>query len=125
MTSIKKSKNSKYIAGRDFEYQLISLFEKQGFYCVRSAGSKGLYDIVVLKNKDRFFCVQCKVSKTLSNQLLENSISFKELLALLEKDKISFKENFIKNNFFDFSDKFFEILAVKNNRKLHFFCNFE
>lgn len=49
----------RYIKGRRKEYDRIKYLEAQGYYCIRSAGSKGLFDIVAL-NKNEIILEQVK-----------------------------------------------------------------
>jgi len=41
--------NKRYTRGRNFEYLIMDLLRKRGYFCVRSAGSKGPVDIVAIK----------------------------------------------------------------------------
>ena len=43
--------NLGYQRSRRREYQVKHLFEKEGWYCIRSAGSKGEADIVCIRSK--------------------------------------------------------------------------
>ena len=40
--------NKQYIKGRDFEYRVKEHYEKEGYFVVRSAGSKGIADLVAI-----------------------------------------------------------------------------
>lgn len=49
--------------GITFENALKNHFEKQGYFVIRSAGSKSPADIVVISN-DKLIFVQCKATKS-------------------------------------------------------------
>lgn len=40
------SKN--YVSGRNFEYRVMRYLRKNGYYCIRAYGSKGLFDIIAV-----------------------------------------------------------------------------
>jgi len=49
-----------YEKGRKFEYEVKQLFERHGWFCIRSAGSKKI-DLVCIKN-GRVLLIECKRS---------------------------------------------------------------
>jgi len=51
--------NRNYQKGYRFERRIFSYFSNNGFYCVRSAGSHGVFDILAVY-RGRIFGVQCK-----------------------------------------------------------------
>jgi len=57
--------NKSYKKGYMFERQIFHLFESAGFYCVRSAGSHGVFDIIAIKHGISFG-VQCKYNNHIS-----------------------------------------------------------
>lgn len=59
---LKGSKNSPYKKGRNFEYRVKAKFQKAGYYCIRSAGSKGAADLIAYGNGKVLF-IQCKLGK--------------------------------------------------------------
>jgi Holliday junction resolvase len=52
----------RYAKGRRLEYMVIESLKRDGWYTVRSAGSKGIADIVALK-PSKVALVQCSVGK--------------------------------------------------------------
>lgn len=56
----KMSGSKAYKVGRRFEYYCMNFFRKEGYYCIRSAGSKGIIDFVALGNNKRVYLIQCK-----------------------------------------------------------------
>jgi len=59
--------NPNYIAGRNFEYEVMAHYRKLGYYCFRSAGSHSEADIICLKQRvtdwDEYYMplvIQCK-----------------------------------------------------------------
>jgi Holliday junction resolvase len=40
--------NKRYVSGRNFEYKVKEHYEKEGYYVVRTAGSKGIADLVAI-----------------------------------------------------------------------------
>lgn len=48
-----------YAGGRDFEHRTRRLLEDNGWWCQRSAGSKGAVDLIAVKPGQTLF-VQCK-----------------------------------------------------------------
>lgn len=53
---------TRYSKGRRFEYEVKKKFEEAGFFCVRSAGSHGVFDLLCVRNGIPWG-VQCKVGK--------------------------------------------------------------
>lgn len=43
--------SSNYVKGRRFEYSTMSFLRKNGYYCIRSYGSKGLFDVIAVPSK--------------------------------------------------------------------------
>lgn len=43
-----KKKRTNYERGRDFEYRVMEYLEGLGMYCMRSAGSHGIFDIIAV-----------------------------------------------------------------------------
>ncbi len=50
---------SRYAAGRRFEWKVRDQLQDQGYFVIRSAGSKGAVDLAAFKKSDWLF-VQCK-----------------------------------------------------------------
>ena len=44
--------NRNYIKGRNYEYRAMRILEKDGYYCLRSAGSHKAFDILALLQRD-------------------------------------------------------------------------
>ena len=66
-----KSTRPPYVKGRDFEYYVIRKLERNGYYCVRSAGSHTHYDVVAIGN-GHVLLIQCRIGRLLSrNKILE------------------------------------------------------
>jgi Holliday junction resolvase len=68
------SPNAKYVAGRAFEYHVKKQLEKEGYWCMRSAGSKGQVDIVAVAPDGFAYFIQCsraKKNKAECNSLYE------------------------------------------------------
>lgn len=70
--------NKNYINGRNFEYKVKKIWEDQGYYVIRSAGSHGIADLVALDFDGQYTSVvliQCKtrgvISKKDKEELLE------------------------------------------------------
>jgi Holliday junction resolvase len=57
------SPNAKYVAGRTFEYKVKKQLEDEGYFCVRSAGSKGQVDIIAVAPDGFCFFIQCSRAK--------------------------------------------------------------
>ena len=71
--------NKNYVNGRSFEYRVKRRLEADGYYVVRSAGSKGKVDLLAVKDGNAAF-VQCKrhgaIDKEEANKLYEISLQF-------------------------------------------------
>lgn len=56
--------NKNYINGRAKEYRIIHRLEKEGWYCIRSAGSHKAIDIIAMRRSPdgiiELYCVQSK-----------------------------------------------------------------
>jgi len=88
--------NKRYIAGRNFEYRVKEHYEKEGYYVVRTAGSKGIADLVAIPNRKDFIeyalLIQCKrisykkVSKQEVRKLLETASKYKAIPVLATKE---------------------------------------
>ena len=96
--------NRRYIKGRNFEYRVKEHYEKEGYFVVRSAGSKGIADLVAIyKNnppKQHLpLIIQCK------------NMSYKRV----PKKEIK--------RFLDFASKYWcvPVVATKRGRKLVLF----
>ena len=53
----------KYSKGARFENEVIKFLKKQGMYCIRSAGSKGIVDVIAMKRYCGLtfvYLIQCK-----------------------------------------------------------------
>jgi len=59
-----------YVRGRRFEYEVKKKMEDDGYFCVRSAGSRGLVDLLCVKKGSRPVMVQCKRSTKCSGSAL-------------------------------------------------------
>jgi Holliday junction resolvase len=57
---------NKYAKGARLERRVIHELESKGWFCVRSAGSKGAVDIVAFKGEDRLFIQAKNDGKSLS-----------------------------------------------------------
>jgi len=70
--------NSKlYKRGRQFEYFVMDKKKKQGFFCMRSAGSKGFADIIAIK-KGRIEFIQAKMGCSMQKSEREGLIELAE-----------------------------------------------
>lgn len=52
-----------YSKGAKFENDVIKFLTKNGMYCIRSAGSKGIVDVIAIKrygDKTFVYLIQCK-----------------------------------------------------------------
>jgi Holliday junction resolvase len=56
-----------YSRGAAFERKIKKQYEAEGYYVIRSAGSKGPLDLVALKH-DSFVFIQCKLRKPTSRE---------------------------------------------------------
>ena len=57
----------KYSKGAKFERDVIKFLEKNGNYCIRSAGSKGIVDVIAMKKYcgvTFVYLIQCKYGNT-------------------------------------------------------------
>ena len=72
--------NKNYQSGRSFEYRVKKYFEKQGYYVMRSAGSKSPFDLIAIETNytkgklisTHILLIQCKHgSKVLPKERLE------------------------------------------------------
>jgi len=61
--------------GRRNEYKSIKLLESKGYYCVRSAASKGLFDIVAI-SPTKILLVQVKTGRPASQKELTKMTDF-------------------------------------------------
>jgi len=61
-----------YRKGYKFEREIFNIFQSAGYYCIRSAGSHGVFDIVAIKDGITFG-IQCKYN---------NHITTRELIAM-------------------------------------------
>jgi len=65
-----------YSKGRAFEWKVRGKLEEHGFFCLRSAASRGSYDIVAWHNDLKFIlAIQCKhrLYKNMAAKFLENA----------------------------------------------------
>lgn len=77
-----------YAKGRAFEYQIMGILTRMGYYVARSAGSHGIFDIFgVHKFSKQIIIVQCK-----RNKVNKRTTSLKEELINL----LALKANYIK-----------------------------
>lgn len=51
--------NKRYVAGRNFEYQMIEIFKKGGYSTYRTAGSHSAIDVICM-NETELILIQCK-----------------------------------------------------------------
>lgn len=57
--------NPNYIAGRNFEYDVMRAYREAGYDCLRMAGSHGYFDVVAVhKTQPVIDLIQCKVVNT-------------------------------------------------------------
>ena len=63
-----------YKKGRTFEYFIMNKKRKDGFFCMRSAGSKGFADIIAIK-KGRIEFIQAKIGTSMQKAEREGLIS--------------------------------------------------
>lgn len=61
--------NSKYQHGRQAEHRAIQALTKQGYECMRAAGSKGAWDILAWKDNMPVRHIQVKSEGRLTNKL--------------------------------------------------------
>jgi len=59
--------NKRYRAGANFERRVRKYFERDGFFVIRSAGSRGLVDLAVFGPSGQAIFIQCKRRGKLSN----------------------------------------------------------
>ena len=90
--------NKRYIAGKKFEYKVKEHYEKEGYYVVRTAGSKGIADLVAIPNRENYFLpelallIQCKktsykkLSKREIREFLETASKYKAIPILATKE---------------------------------------
>ena len=50
----RRSGNTNYVKGRNFEYSVMRNLRAKGYYCIRSYGSKGLYDVLAIPPSREF-----------------------------------------------------------------------
>lgn len=85
----KKPKTSQYKLGRSFEYRVKKHFEKDGYYVIRAASSKGAFDLVAI-NHEHVYLIQCKRSGGIKKSELDEAISIalkiKRKFILVEPD---------------------------------------
>jgi Holliday junction resolvase len=53
--------NSNYVRGRAIEYKIIAFLSENGYYAIRSAGSKGVFDVIAF-NGEHIRFVQAKLT---------------------------------------------------------------
>lgn len=56
--------NKNYIRGRAFEHKRRKAWERDGYVCARTAGSKSPFDIIAIKPGGCVCLVQCKSTKS-------------------------------------------------------------
>jgi len=61
--------------GRRNEYKTIHVLEEEGYYCVRSAGSKGLFDIIAIRPND-IKMIQVKTNRKPTKQEVDKLWTF-------------------------------------------------
>jgi len=69
---------TRYSRGRRFEHEVRKLLERKGYFCVRSAGSRGVFDLLCVRNGIPWG-IQCRlgdVSKREKEKLLETGRKF-------------------------------------------------
>jgi len=100
--------NKRYIKGRNFEYQIKKMLERDGYYVIRSAGSHGAFDLVAIKgNEVKLFQLKnVRSRKKMSSEIF--CITVKEYL----KNKKYYKGKIIR-----FLDIPFKQFLVKKNKK--------
>ena len=62
-----------YEKGYRFERYIFSKLSESGFYCVRSAGSHGVFDIIAIYH-GRVFGIQCKLNGQITNAELRRML---------------------------------------------------
>ena len=72
------SKNKNYVQGRAFEYKVVTIFRRKGYFVVRSAGSHGVADLVAHKKGKVPLFIQCKagsggISREEQNELFQTA----------------------------------------------------
>ena len=55
--------NSRYVAGRAFEYKVAKQLKEEGWQVIRAAGSHGPYDLVAWSPEVGVRLIQCKIVK--------------------------------------------------------------
>lgn len=75
MANSQGSKGRHYATGRRCEYKSIHLMESYGFYCIRSAGSKGLWDLMAI-HEDVVVLIQVKRDKRPSARYMQPLVEF-------------------------------------------------
>ena len=53
-----------YSRGANFERSVRDYFDKQGFFCLRSAGSRSLVDLVAVSPEGKVCFIQCKCGRS-------------------------------------------------------------
>ena len=81
--------NKKYNSGRRLEYKIINFLRKQGYYCIRSAGSHGAIDILA-GNGEQLLAIQAKKRKNITKKEKEELKKSADLLqahaVIVDKD---------------------------------------
>ena len=55
---MRKTKTTNYVRGRNFEYRVKELLEKEGYIVFRTAGSHGLFDLIAMKRIENHIWVK-------------------------------------------------------------------
>jgi hypothetical protein len=83
--------NKNYIRGRAFEYQIIKIMTKNGYTCIRSAGSHSVADVICINNNHTIL-IQAKRSKT--------NISDRSVLTNYDSDILKIQKLSVSPNVF-------------------------
>lgn len=58
--------NKNYIKGRAFEHKRRKAWERDGYVCARTAGSKSPFDLIAIKPGGPVVLIQCKTTESSS-----------------------------------------------------------
>lgn len=107
-----------YKKGRRFEYKVKKELEEQGYYVIRSAGSRGVFDLIAIK-WDEVLGIQCKLGKVSEKEIKEmfevgskygiipvivTKDGTKVIMHRTPSDEIEYKKPIVLNALYDPSD---------------------
>lgn len=92
---------SNYKRGAEIEYRIKNALEAEGWYVMRSAGSKGLLDLLAINKKGEMFCIQAKRTKAKNIPWSK----YKEEIKELEKFSEEYNNPNLRVEFWIWKDK--------------------